>query len=97
MTESKVLTRVHIRYGGDSENTISLLNLDGKCYLVYDDGKATIKSITTNDDYIEWLFYNYVDLLRMAEDDYPHNWWSEQHPDTSRKDEFKSILNGFKQ
>mgnify|MGYP000990735849 CR=1 FL=1 len=94
-----ILTRKYIRYGGDSESTLALVEDQQGYVSLYSDAEhddylimnGRLFHITSSQSYADWLFHNYMDLLLMAQDGYPHNWWSIQG-DEKRKKEFKSTL-----
>jgi hypothetical protein len=97
-----VLTRRFERYGGDSMYTLALVvDTKGIAYLYHNDDNV-MKSITSSPKYVNWLLYNSMDLLLMAEEsDFNEcycDWWSEEgdrSDDTQRRKEFRAILNSF--
>ena len=96
---SIVLTKRHTRYGGDSDSLLGLvLNHKGVLYLYSDSepqsdyGMNRMFPITSCPVYTQWLVDNYMDLLMMLEDEYPHDWYNDRTIVGGRKLEFKAIL-----
>ena len=98
--ESIILTRNYTRYGGDSASILALVvDYKGVAYLFSDAetsgslGINRLFSITSCPKYVEWLLYYSMDLLEMAHDDYPHDFYNDRNVVGGRKDEFIYILN----
>ena len=97
--ESIILTRNYTRYGGDSESILGLVvDHKGVAYLFSDAetsgslGINRLFSITSCPEYVKWLLYYSMDLLEMANDEYPHAFYNDRTVVAGRKDEFLYIL-----
>jgi len=97
--ESIILTRNYIRYGGDSASILGLVvDHRGVAYLFSDAdndgplGMSRLFSITSKPEYVKWLIDNSMDLLEMADDDYPHAFYNDRNVVEGRKNEFIYIL-----
>ena len=97
--ESIILTRNYTRYGGDSTSTLGLVvDHKGVAYLFSDAetsgslGINRLFSITSCPEYVKWLLYYSMDLLEMANDEYPHAFYNDRTVVAGRKDEFLYIL-----
>ena len=99
-TKRAILTRTFTRYGGDFDWTVSLIVIPKagsrmSCvYLMFQgDGDPLLKHITSDEDYISWLFFNSMDLMgMMGPDSYPHYWWNDRNSPTGRRDEFCKLF-----
>jgi len=97
--ESIILTKIHIRYGGDSTSTLALVvDYKGVAYLYTDADNDTLVvdgrmfSITSCPKYVKWLLDNSMDLLEMVNDDCPYDWYNDRNVVDGRKKEFLNIL-----
>ncbi len=97
--ESIILTKKHTRYAGDSYSVLGLVvDYKGVAYLFSDaetDGSFGIDKlirITSCPKYVKWLLDNSMDLLWMAHDDYPHEFYNDRTVVAGRKDEFIYLL-----
>ena len=103
-TKRAILTRTFTRYGGDFDWTVSLIvipkagsRMDCVYLMFQGDGDPLLKHITSDEDYISWLFFNSMDLMgMMGPDSYPHYWWNDRNSPTGRRDEFCKLFENVK-
>jgi hypothetical protein len=99
-TKRAILTRTFTRYGGDFDWTVSLIvipkagsRMDCVYLMFQGDGDPLLRHITSDEDYISWLFFNSMDLMgMMGPDSYPHYWWNDRNSPTGRRDEFCKLF-----
>lgn len=96
--ESIILTKRHNRYAGDCDSVLGLVfDYKGYVYLYSDSekiyGTDRLFSITSCPRYGQWLLDNAMDLLRLAYDDNPNEFYDDRNgDDNGRKREFLNIL-----
>lgn len=89
-----ILTKVFERYGGDSRNTLFIAEDErGYVYLGIRVTSIHLVSLSTREEYTDWLFDNAFDLIKISDENfYESEWWNDRIAPASREHEFRMAI-----